>query len=70
MYKNYNKVKRMSRKNENKCNYITNYQSNNMTSNKYKNTKNNIITNKSLTLDILERNKTIERVINLCNISE
>jgi hypothetical protein len=35
----------MSRKNENKCNYITIYKSNNMPSNKYKNTKNNIITN-------------------------
>ena len=35
----------MSRKNENKCNYITNYKSNNMVSNKYKNTKNNIVIN-------------------------
>ena len=42
MYKNYNKVKRMSRKNENKCNSITIYKGNNMKNNKYTNITNYI----------------------------
>lgn len=52
MYKNYNKVKTMSIKNENKCNSITNYKSNNMVSNKYKNMT-NYIKNKHFTTGVI-----------------
>lgn len=42
----------MSRKNENKCNSITHYKSNNMVSNKYKNVT-NYIKNKHFTTEVI-----------------